>query len=301
MAYGIGVVHDPRKPKVAKALAVNQNKGLRTVLGAYKATPIRNLELEAYCPPLDIYFNKRLADFQQRIRGSPLETLISNACSGVKAALKNRRGPPKRQRTQYLGTNLDEWTRQWLAGSGNEGSAGALRRDWKQRWEQGAPQRTTRRAADTALPKAFEGSHLKLYENLNKAQSSIICQARTGKIGLRAFLYNRRVPGVDTPECPCGSGPQTAEHLFCECNDPRSRPLRDIGYTTAEGVREALSSPSQVLQIARGVIASGWLQEYRLAEKLGYEEALEVAAAGYTRRPPPERHKKRRPRRPLAP
>ena len=165
----------------------------------------------------------------------------------------------------------------------------------------GASQGPTRRAADVALPKAFEGSHLRIYEKLNKAQSSVICQARTGKIGLRAFLYSVEVPEVDTPECPCGTGRQTAEHLFCECEDPKSRPLRAMGYATVEGVRKALSSPEQTMKMARGVIFSGWLQEYRLAARLHYEEALEAAAAGWTRKPPPERHKKRRPRRPLAP
>ena len=109
------------------------------------------------------------------------------------------------------------------------------------------------------------------------------------------------VPDVDSPECPCGVGFQTAEHLFYECEDPRSRSLRAMGYTTAERVREALSSPDQITKMAKGLISCGWLTEYRLAERLHYEEALEAGAAGMTRRPPPERHKKRRPRRPLAP
>ena len=64
IAYGAGVTHDPNRPKVAKSLQTCQNKGLRRVLGAYKATPIRNLELEAFCPHLDLYFSKRLADFE---------------------------------------------------------------------------------------------------------------------------------------------------------------------------------------------------------------------------------------------
>ena len=66
MVYGAGVIYDPNHPKVARGLQASQNKGLRKVLGAYKATPTRNLELEAFCPPLDLYFNKRLADFASR-------------------------------------------------------------------------------------------------------------------------------------------------------------------------------------------------------------------------------------------
>ena len=98
IAYRAGVFHNPKNPNIAKALVASQNKGLRKVLGAYKATPIRNLELEAYCPPLDIYFNKRLADFQQRIQDSPQAAVISNAYSRVQAALRNRKGRPRRQK-----------------------------------------------------------------------------------------------------------------------------------------------------------------------------------------------------------
>src|SRR5436853_377274 len=35
--------------------------------GAYKATPIQNLEAETHVPSLDIYLNKRLADFELRL------------------------------------------------------------------------------------------------------------------------------------------------------------------------------------------------------------------------------------------
>jgi hypothetical protein len=151
------------------------------------------------------------------------------------------------------------------------------------------------------LPKAYKGGHLRIYEGLTKAQSSILCQARTGKIGLRAFLFSRSVPDVDTPICPCGVGPQTAEHIFYECQDPRSTPLRAHGYGTKEEVWQALCEPAMAKKLAQSMICSGWLQEYRLAERLHFEEALEASRAGVTRRPPPERHKKRRPRRPLAP
>jgi len=37
------------------------------VAGAFRATPIRNLETETWVPPLDLYFNKRLADFEARL------------------------------------------------------------------------------------------------------------------------------------------------------------------------------------------------------------------------------------------
>lgn len=68
---------------------------------------------------------------------------------------------------------------------------------------------------DNALEaKAFEGGHLRLYEKLAKADGSVLCQARTEKIGLLRFLFRRRVPGVISPVCPCRRGDQTTAHLF---------------------------------------------------------------------------------------
>ena len=43
------------------------------------------------------------------------------------------------------------------------------------------------KAADRPLKDASDGTHMWLYERLTKAQSSALTQARTGKMGLRAF------------------------------------------------------------------------------------------------------------------
>jgi len=305
ISHGAGVFHNPKNPKVAKALETTQNKGLRTVMGAYRATPIRNLELEAYCAPLDIYLNKRLADFEQRLQFTPMGDLITTACERVKRVLKNTRGRPRKLKARYLGLNTRVWAQQWITGAGANGGEGstrdALQSEWKRRWETEAG-RPARRAADRALHKAFYGSHLRLYEGLKKAHSSILCQARTGKIGLREFLFHQQVPDIRTPICQCGGGPQTAEHLFVDCSDPRSTALRAMGYRSVEQVWEALSSPKTAKVLARALVKSGWLEEYRLFLKLDSQEALEAIRAGITTRPPPERHKrKRRSRRPPAP
>jgi hypothetical protein len=75
LAYGASSFHVPTKKGgelatrgITKALSKAQNKSLRTVAGAFKSTPIRNLETETWVPPLDLYFNKRLADFEARLQ-----------------------------------------------------------------------------------------------------------------------------------------------------------------------------------------------------------------------------------------
>jgi hypothetical protein len=44
------------------------------VAGAYKATPTRHLEAEMWVPPLDLYLNKWLADFEDRLQKPSLPT-----------------------------------------------------------------------------------------------------------------------------------------------------------------------------------------------------------------------------------
>src|SRR6185312_11939767 len=119
---------------------------------------------------------------------------------------------------------------------------------------------------------------------------------RTGKIGLNAFLYYRKVPGFETSSCIYGSGLQTPKHLFTNYTDPRSHSLTAIGYTSISEARAGLSSPQTAGKMAKNLLQSGWLKEFQLSEKLRLEEGLADALAGWQRRPPPERHKRRRER-----
>ena len=64
---------------------------------------------------------------------------------------------------------------------------------------------------------------LKLYKELKKAESSALFQARTRRIGLRRFLASARVPGIESGDCLCGGGQETAEHILLYCDDrPRA-------------------------------------------------------------------------------
>ena len=64
-------------------------------------------------------------------------------------------------------------------------------REWKERWQREVDR--SGRAEELAdEPPAKE--HLKLHDGLQKVESSLLVQMRTGKIRLRAFLFERRVP-----------------------------------------------------------------------------------------------------------
>ena len=53
---------------------------------------------------------------------------------------------------------------------------------------------------------------------MRKPQSALLVQLRTGKVGFRAFLHQRKVPGVEDPYCDCGREEEmTVEHVLLRC------------------------------------------------------------------------------------
>ena len=55
---------------------------------------------------------------------------------------------------------------------------------------------------------------VKIHAKLKKPQSSLLVQMRTGKIGLRSFLYSRKI--VESEQCECGHTSQTVRHILME-------------------------------------------------------------------------------------
>src|SRR5207247_10862331 len=59
--------------------------------------------------------------------------------------------------------------------------------------------------------------HLRQHKKLRKEESSLLIQARPGRIGLRKFLLLRRVPSIATPYCECGEEEETVQHVLEGC------------------------------------------------------------------------------------
>lgn len=98
LAYRAAVWHTLSKGPNGKAqgmaakLEKIQNKCLRAVAGAYRATLIRSLETETFTPPMDLYLDSRLAAFQKRLEDSEVGRVIENACNWIKARIRDRKG-----------------------------------------------------------------------------------------------------------------------------------------------------------------------------------------------------------------
>ena len=91
LAYGASAWHTPAEPckpqGIARGLQAAQTQCLRTVAGAYKATPVRSLETEMYVPPIDLYLNRRLAEFEEKLRMTYMDRFIHNACAVIATKL----------------------------------------------------------------------------------------------------------------------------------------------------------------------------------------------------------------------
>ena len=136
---------------------------------------------------------------------------IRDACSTIRARILRRTNRRQRQQRQasaqraatpgvvrktqvegWIGQQLNQW-------DGQEKKL--VLQDWEKRWhaENRRLGRATRLGADLGgrrvVPEDTPPTKqtLKLYEGLRKAESALLTQARTGRIGLAKFLYRRRV------------------------------------------------------------------------------------------------------------
>jgi len=111
---------------------------------------------------------------------------------------------------------------------------------------------------------------LKLHEGLRKAESALLTQARTGRIGLAKFLYGRRVPGVTTATCLCKAGQETPRHiaLYCAYEADRKHYLhvsQNRSYPQMIGTNEGAR------HFVRWMMCSGRLKQFALAKRLLFD------------------------------
>ena len=110
-------------------------------------------------------------------------------------------------------------------------------------------------------------SALRLRAGLSKAQSSILTQVRTGKIGLAAFLCKRRVPDYPTPACSCGAPWETAKHVVMEC--PRLHQARRSLFVEASTTdyQVMLSRPRPAAALTAWILRHGILPQFSWAQE----------------------------------
>ena len=291
IAFGASVWYTPQgiataRKTIDRKLEILQNGSLRKVLGAYRAVNRRILEKEAAIPPISIFLAAQTANATKRYLTEAATQTIRKAC----ATIRNR----SLQRTNHSGdthmSKLTSWLRTivpketWdkeirqitmnqtnqdriARGHRQQRKRPKIKtwnesiRDWKQqRWREiwedyqnSIPPEKVRSPAQMVTHDYYPKIHL----GISKATTSLITQIRTEKIGLNAFLTERRVPNR-TPECSCGNMRQTAKHILMYC--PEYAENRESLYEAA-GTRNY----SKMLATPRGAkAAANWLQKANL-------------------------------------
>lgn len=163
----------------------------------------------------------------------------------------------------------------------------AALREWGTRLEKA--RRATRAARPWRPLEASDETSLEdwhpqaLHKKLPKVKSSLLIQARTGAIGLGAFLFARRVPTQITPWCSCGEGRETVTHLVVSCPDlAEQRQELPLAIRDGRELRSRLANKKEAPKIISWLLGLGRLREYRLAVDLLNSETSEKWAKGVT-------------------
>ena len=126
----------------------------------------------------------------------------------------DKRGPRAEPPAQLysLRTTLRTWTRR------------TAERRWRASWATKSKGRAVYRHTPVPTKKV-----LQLHTELNKAESALLVQMRTEKIGLKDFLFNHRVPGVHNARCHCGARRQTVAHVLLSCRHYKDLRKQELG------------------------------------------------------------------------
>lgn len=149
--------------------------------------------------------------------------------------------------------------------------------DWTARWtrDQRKQERVVRPGTDlgncqvvsedTTLSKRV----LKLHSGLRKAESAVLVQAQTGRIGLAKFLYNQRVPGVLSAQCRCSAREETPRHMALYCTEEAER-WQDLCTNSRVDYQSLIGTAMGARKLAEWMIRSGRLGQFSLARSLLY-------------------------------
>jgi hypothetical protein len=215
--------------------------------------------------------------FQARLERTGLARQISNVCAAIRTQLRLRT-QGRRQATDTPAATRNQWVERWVGQpieQWDERERRKVLEDWTARWAD-----DQRKAERVVQPKTDPGHRqtvpedtppnkgvLKLYAGLRKAESSVLVQASTGRIGLAKFLYNRKVPGILSAQCRCGAGEETPRHMALYCTEETSR-REHLRTGRRLDYRHLIGTNSGARKLTEWMIRSGRIGQFSLAKRL---------------------------------
>ena len=270
LSYAVGIWFNPlRKSSNISSLIIFQNKCLRLIGGAFKATPSFLLESELFLLPLDLYFKFRTACFLSSIQTSSLKDFLDSTFATISSYASSLRKPLKKSST--ISSN---WKFTWLSQiTTNQASSKKelqilFTKEWENQWEE------KKRKGYTGWQVFCQKPHynnLKLYKELQKAEASLLLQTRTGRIGLASFLFRAGVPDFPTPLCMCGQAEETVKHITSSCSLYSSQ--RQHALFNPQDFTTIISNPELLQKFLYWFMSLKRLNQFNLAFKLHYSHS----------------------------
>jgi ribonuclease HI/exonuclease III len=158
-------------------------------------------------------------------------------------------------RTYHLQATLKTWVKR------------QTRAEWTNSWKTETRGRTTFKHTPQPSHKI-----LRLHHGLKKWQSALLIQMRTEKIGLRDFLWKRRVREVDDPGCDCGEGRQTVDHILLRCRTYNDLRRRVFGRGGRIDLRAILNEPKLATKAIRFMEQTHLLGQFRSCDTAQRDE-----------------------------
>ena len=107
---------------------------------------------------------------------------------------------------------------------------------------------------------------LKIYKELKKAESSVLTQIQTGRIGLVAFLNKARVPNFPSPICQYSQAEETALYIIAYC--PQFTEQRQMLAVGRPDIKKLVSTAKGVQRLVRQFLRLQALRQFYYAEEL---------------------------------
>ena len=267
-------IGEKRLPKqLINALQRAQNRCLRIITGAYKATPIPVLQQETGIEDITAVLRKRVLVSRMTNIRTEKEMYIQDVCQRIarsyyvkvptkKEWTQETRDQTQREYRRLMENRTPEEIRELEANARSRKKAIAqyLQEQVERTQEQAWDDYRSKHKMPTALNKPWERDANRWYRNLTKPQCSMLLQSRSEVAGTLGFLYRMKVPGVDTPRCSCGRI-QTVRHMVLSCPS-LSQERRDIiEVTETTDYNEWITK--HAAKVTRWMIKHVKLQQYR--------------------------------------
>ncbi len=241
-------------------------RALVRVTGAYKACPIKELHEEAAVTPLAVEIATARASHARRVRDGGLtgvfemmKTKVATAARRLQSRTPRKVGPKNATTAERRAS--DEQAIRTAHAREEHGTNYHTRWLRKQIWLH------LRSVAHESIGGYTSVTAVrKRHASFTRAESTLAVQLRTGRTGLREYLYKRHVHDITTPTCACGRANETIEHvvLFCvKYAQERRALLARLPHLQLDAL---LRSPVTLTILTRWIISIGRLEQFSAAK-----------------------------------